>query len=114
MPQPSLVTKPINAFYYGYLQHTEPALSLTNGHAEDLERLLLQCVRESFTAGARWQMRTTSQLSPYISRFLEMVILLGPDPGRDDWLNGEFAAANCAESDETYEPMDEWLEHAPF
>jgi hypothetical protein len=31
----------------------------------------------AFTAGARWAIRTSSDLSPHIAKFIEMMILLG-------------------------------------
>lgn len=32
---------------------------------------------EAFLAGARWNMKQTSELSPHIAKFIEMMILLG-------------------------------------
>lgn len=109
MPQ-TLISEPINRFYYGYLSKLEACLAMTNGNDPDLTRLMLELVRESFQAGARWQLRETARLSPYISRFLEMCILLGPDAPRDIWV--ETTDATPREYDVPI--IDEWLEDVPF
>ena len=77
---------PINRFYYGYLINTPDALEILSAQLDNAEYHLLACIREAFTAGARWELRTSAELSPHIAHFLEMVILLGPDPGRDEWM----------------------------
>lgn len=88
----TLMSIPVSRFYYGYLQRTDAARELSDavirsGESDEFfERRLVSVVKESFTAGARWQLHESCKLSPYISRFLEMVVLLGPDYPRDDFL----------------------------
>lgn len=106
----SLLTEPINRFYYGYLINTQPVQHII---ADADQRDLLVCVRESFTAGARWQLRETSKLSPYISRFLEMVVLLGPDSPRDAFLT----VIDDADEPDNYDIASAYpdpIDHAPF
>ena len=85
---------PINRYFYGYALKTKPARDLCDGEnttamhidVDANEQALGEIVREAFTAGARWQLRESAKLSPHIAKFLEMVILLGPDSPRDAWL----------------------------
>jgi len=44
---------------------------------ETVELTLKELLYGAFAAGARWNMRETSLLSPHIARFIEMLILLG-------------------------------------
>jgi hypothetical protein len=109
-----LISKPINRFYYGYLSKTSAAEYIARAGDEErvpddgLEHALMECVRESFMAGARWQLRETAKLSPYISKFLEMVVLLGPDAPRDVWVEMTDVMPHDDEAD------NEWLENVPF
>lgn len=82
----TILSEPINRFYYGFLQQTPECLSLTNGRDAELEKLMVVIVRLAFTAGARWELRESAKLSPHIARFLEMCVLLGPDYPHDAWL----------------------------
>jgi hypothetical protein len=109
------LSQPINRFYYGYLANTDAALELLEGSIDNAEYHLLECVREAFTAGARWQFHESAKLSPHIARFLEMCVLLGPDPGRDEWLavTPHEEASNSLE-DLPFSDADMTLEHAPF
>jgi hypothetical protein len=99
------MSEPINRFYYGYLSKREACLSLTDGNQFELERLMLECVREAFQAGARWQLHETAKLSPYISKFLEMVVLLGPDSPRDAWLEIVDAMPHAGEDSGSLEDL---------
>jgi hypothetical protein len=84
-----MLSEVVNRFYYGYLSRTEAAQEIRDlsQTPDALDLLLLVLVRESFQAGARWELRESAKLSPHIARFLEMVVLLGPDPGRDEWFS---------------------------
>lgn len=78
--------EPINKFFYGYLINTPDAEAILTASLDNAEHHLLFCVRQAFHAGARYDFRTCAELSPHIARFLEMCVLLGPDPERDDWM----------------------------
>ena len=82
----SISADTINRFFYGYLTTTEAAQRILEASLDNAEYMLLEVAREAFTAGARWEFHESAKLSPHIARFLEMCILLGPDPGRDDWM----------------------------
>lgn len=65
--------KALNAFWFGYISnpilYDLPVSADWEGARE--------MVALSFDAGARWALRTSSELSPHIARFIEMLILLG-------------------------------------
>lgn len=110
----TLLSEPINRFWYGYAQHSTPAEYILerageHGYVTPTEQALLELTRLAFTAGARWNLRMSAQLSPFISQFLEMCVLLGPDPPRDAWLDGIEDAK--PRPDDGY---DEWCAHVPF
>lgn len=83
----TLTSETIDRFWYGYVIKSDAfnsIISYTTLDSPDYDIRTL--INEAFHAGARWQLRETAKLSPYISRFLEMCILLGPDDPRDAWL----------------------------
>jgi len=103
----SNLLEPINRYYYGYAFKTGAAQALLE--TQDNELALIEVVREAFTAGARWQLRESAKLSPHIAKFLEMVILLGPDSPRDDWLTDTDSTEGTVKND-----YPDPIEHAPF
>jgi hypothetical protein len=52
-----------------------------------------EIARLAFTAGAKWATKATSELSPHIARFIEMMILLGWfDNAEGQQVSAELAA----------------------
>jgi hypothetical protein len=88
----------INRFYYGFIckqpEYTElvDAAYRTGVYEtqDEFDRRMIVLIRQAYTAGARWEFRASAELSPHIAKFLEMVVLLGPDPGKDDWLTEPY------------------------
>lgn len=115
----SLMSEPIARYFWGYAIKSDPARRLCDGenttglHVDVTltEQALGEIVASAFTAGARWEMRESAKLSPYISKFLEMVILLGPDPGRDEWFDLEQRARVADDFKQPEFPQTEGLTH---
>lgn len=63
----------LDAFWWGYVNN--PILYDLPVH-EDWKGAREMCAL-AFEAGARWAVRQTSELSPHIAKFIEMMILLG-------------------------------------
>lgn len=101
----TLTTEVINRYFYGYVVKSHEYTELTQnandayGNTIQVENLIGVVVREAFHAGARWQLRESAKLSPYISKFLEMCILLGPDDPRDVWLESTDVLPNDTDVD---------------
>lgn len=81
MPK-STLTAAQDRFWYGYASRLPVTLEITRlGDVVDMpqiiERSVRELVAESFAAGARWNLRETSRLSPYVNQFLHMCVLLG-------------------------------------
>lgn len=90
-----MTTDIINRFYYGFIRNTDEwrklcDYSYQSGLCETQDQFdaeLIVLIRLAFQAGARWEMRESARLAPHIAKFLEMVVLLGPDPGASDWMD---------------------------
>ena len=77
----NLLTRAQDRFYFGYPTWAIPneiwpsdELTATINTAPEWTRAY---ANHAFTAGARWGLRMSSELSPHIARFIEMMLLLG-------------------------------------
>lgn len=67
------LTEGADRFWYGYLVWAHP----DECPPEDSWAWSHTLSNRAFSAGARWAVKQTSELSPYVARFIEMMILLG-------------------------------------
>lgn len=67
------LTEGQNRFWYGYLSYAHP----NECPPEDTWAWSQTLSNNAFAAGARWAIRASSELSPHIAKFIEMMILLG-------------------------------------
>lgn len=70
---PNPLTEGANRFWYGYLSYA---------HRDELPPeeswpWAQTLSNNAFKAGARWAIRSSSDLAPHIAKFIEMLILLG-------------------------------------
>ena len=76
MGDKSELTEAQNRFWYGYINN--PILyDVPSFLSEDEWAGARELSNLAFTAGCRYAMRTSSELSPHIARFIHMLILIG-------------------------------------
>lgn len=62
-----------DGFWFGYLTYVHP----DECPPQDAWPWARTLSNNAFRAGARWAVKQTSELSPYVAKFIEMMILLG-------------------------------------
>jgi hypothetical protein len=75
MPK-NMLSEAQNRFYYSHQCEQMVLIAWDSEQPRGLAEMR-RLIFEAFTAGANWNMRTTSVLSPHIAKFIEMLILLG-------------------------------------
>ena len=104
------LTEAADKAIYGYLLHTHDAELVSNELMDDEQLALIALLRAAFTSGARWSLRTSSELSPHIAKFIHMMVLLGYlDPEPDEELTDEDSSSVTG----TVIPVVRWYE-APY
>lgn len=69
MSNKNLLTEAQNKYWYSYAQY--------NVYLQAEQNQERTSINEAFAAGAKWSIKQTSELSPHIAKFIEMMVLLG-------------------------------------
>jgi hypothetical protein len=66
-----------NKFWYGHAERKFLEISEEAGVFHIDTNAVHELMNLAFYAGAKWSMKNSSELSPHIAKFIEMMILLG-------------------------------------